>query len=99
MNLPNPASPDRRAIIKNLAAWLYESFPVFQEWFPIPALFLLALYTLAALIGLVIAAWLFWKWFNSGLDGISAPGTPGHSVVVVHELRALILLRRHSGRC
>ena len=74
--------------MKTLAAWLYESFPVFQEWFPIPALFLLALYALVALIGLAIAAWLFWKWFNSGLDGIPDPVHQViQRVVVVHEHR------------
>ncbi|KLD73915.1 hypothetical protein FZ025_00640 [Xanthomonas hyacinthi] len=74
--------------MKTLAAWLYESFPVFQEWFPIPALFLIALYALVALIGLAIAAWLFWKWFNSGLDGIPDPVYPViQRVVVVHEHR------------
>ncbi len=73
--------------MKNLAVWLYESFPVFQEWFPIPALFLLALYALAAVIGLAIAAWLFWKWFNSGLDGIPDP---------VHPVIQRVLLIRPS---
>ena len=74
--------------MKTLAAWLYESFPVFQEWFPIPALFLIALYALVALIGLAIAAWLFWKWFNSGLDGLPDPVHPDiQRVVVVHEHR------------
>ncbi len=74
--------------MKTLAAWLYESFPVLQEWFPIPALFLLALYALVALIGLATAAWLFWKWFNSGLDGIPDPVHPViQRVVVVHEHR------------
>ncbi len=74
--------------MKALAARLYESFPVFQDWFPIPALFLLALYVLLALIGLAIAAWLFWKWFNSGLGGIPDPVHPViQRVVVVHEHR------------
>jgi hypothetical protein len=83
--------------MQSLAALLYESFLAFQEWFPIPALFLLALYALVALTELAIAAWLFWKWFNRGLDGIPDPINPVIQRVVMGRDRAIEHLLRTEG--
>lgn len=43
---------------------------------------------MVGLIVVVLARWLFWKWFNSGLDGIPDPAHPViQRVIVVHEHR------------
>lgn len=74
--------------MKTFAIWLYQTFPIFQDWFPSPVLFLLTLYAVAGLCVLLAAGWLFWKLFTSGLDGVPDPVHPViQRVVVVHEHR------------
>lgn len=74
--------------MREIARWLYETIPGLSNLFPAPWLFLLAFYALVGLIVVVVALWLFWKWFHSGLDGIPDPVHPViQRVVVVHEHR------------
>lgn len=74
--------------MREIARWLYETIPGLPELFPAPWRFLLAFYALVGLIVAVLALWLFWKWFKSGLDGIPDPVHPViQRVIVVHEHR------------
>lgn len=74
--------------MKTFAIWLYQTFPILQDWFPIPVIFLLALYALAGLFVLLAAGWLLWKLLNCGLDSVPDPVHPViQRVVVVHEHR------------
>lgn len=72
--------------MKTFAIWLYQAFPILQDWFPVPAIFLLALYALAGLVVLLVVGWVFWKLLNCGLDGVPDPVHPViHRVAIVRD--------------